>query len=89
VTRAREWIRTFGDPAVLSDLRAAARACMATVCSHTPDRCDCVANRMTPDELVAWIEREVILSQQRPMRFERGHRPRTKKQEQLNLALAG
>lgn len=85
----RAWVRTFSDPAVLSDLRAAAHECMGQVCTHRPEHCDCSENRMTPDELVAWIEREVFIDKERPAKFEPGHRPRVKRQEQLNLALAG
>lgn len=89
---AREWTRTFADPAALADLREAARDCMAQVCDHSPALCGCSENRMTPDELVAWIEREVILSQQRPQRIEPAGRPGRKDRKpnrQLSLALAG
>lgn len=61
---ARPWLMRFADPAALSDLRAAATACMAEVCSCTPSDCEHAENRMTPAELVDWIEREVHRSGQ-------------------------
>jgi hypothetical protein len=58
VTR-RDWVRTFSEPAVLSDLFSAAQSCMAQVCTHDPAECGCRENQMTPLELAQWIEREV------------------------------
>ena len=88
-SRAREWIRTFADPATLSDLRAAATDCQAQICNHDPPDCDCPENRMLPSEFVDWLERELHVEGQRPTRFEPGHRPRRKRHEQLTLAIAG
>ena len=86
----RDWIRTFGDPAVLADLFDAAQSCMATICTDDPEHCDCSDNRMTPLELAQWIQREVHVEGGRPVRFERGHRPRrTARLDRLNLAHAG
>lgn len=55
----RAWLRTFADPAVLSDLLAAARSCMADVDDCDPDECDHPEQLVTPLELAQWIEREV------------------------------
>lgn len=85
----REWIRTFADPALLEDLRDAARDCMGQLCSHEPAECDCAENRMQPAEFVDWLERELYIHRARPTKFEKGHRPRRKLGEQLSLAIAG
>lgn len=87
---SREWARTLGDPAVLSDLRAAAADCMAMVCNHEPSECDCPENRMTMMEFVDWIELEAKREQGRPVRFEKGYRPYPKRDErEWNLAASG
>jgi hypothetical protein len=78
----RDWLDTFADPAVVSDLRAAARELMRQVCTHAPEDCDCELNRFTPAEFVDWLEGEVQQQRQRPMRFESGFRPRRMKGEE-------
>lgn len=88
--RRRDWLRTFADPAMLSDLRAAAADCMSQVCGHEPHECDCRANLMQPVEFCDWVELEVRNAEHDPVRFERGHRPRRRKRpDQLTLAIAG
>lgn len=89
--RARDWISTFADEAVLSDLFAAARDCMAQVCAHKPEDCDCDLNRFTPVEFAEFVELQVRQEGRRPIRFEAGHRPRRKDDEPptLNLVVAG
>jgi hypothetical protein len=57
--KRRDWVHTFADPAILSDLFAAAQSCMSQVCSHDPAECDCRENLMTPLELAQWVEREI------------------------------
>jgi hypothetical protein len=90
VTAARrDYTVTFADAALMSDLRQAVEDCQGQVCEHAADECDCPENRMLPAEFLAWLEREVLMAQQRPMRFERGHRPRRQKADQLTLAIAG
>jgi hypothetical protein len=87
----REWLATFADPAVLSDLFTAARECMGEVCQDDPAECSCDDNRMTALELAEWVELQVRIAEQRgePIRFERGKRPYRSKAEQLTLAIAG
>lgn len=85
----RDWLRTFAEPAVLSDLFAAARDCMGQVCGHEPADCDCPENLMQPSEFAEWIQRETLMAQQGPTRFERGKRPYRRKADQLKLAIAG
>lgn len=85
----RQWLATFADPAVLSDLFAAARDAMSQVCDHEPSECGCELNRATFLEWAEWVERELHAERQHPTRFERGHRPRRKPGEQLSLAIAG
>ena len=85
-----DWLATFADPATLSDLFAAARSCMAQICSHEPEDCDCALNRFTPVEFAEFVEIEVKQFGQWPVRFESGHRPRRMKDEKrLNLVMAG
>ena len=60
----RPWTDTFRDPAVLSDLLAAAADCMRQACtSHELAECDCRTNLMTPAEFASWVEREVYIAQ--------------------------
>ena len=85
----RSWVATFSDEAVLSDLREALRAMAGELDDCDPDRCLHPEQRVHPHEVYEWLEREVLMSHQRPMRFERGHRPRRQKADQLTLAIAG
>lgn len=88
----REWLRTFSDQAVLSDLRTAARELMRQVCQHDPSECDCELNRFTPMEFAEWIELEVQQDRQRPMRFEPAGRPGRKSDDlppEWSLSAAG
>ena len=79
----RSWITTFADPALLSDLRAAARAYHAEVDDCDPERCAHPEPMMMPVDLPNWIERQVLLERQRPVRFEKGHRPKSRNHEPL------
>jgi hypothetical protein len=93
VTR-RDWVRTFADPAILSDLRDAMRSMSAQLDDCDPSDCTHPEQRVHPMEVADWVEREVHVAGQRPTRFERGHRPRRKQQElarvdRLNLSQAG
>ena len=88
----RQWIATFADPAVLSDLFAAARDAMRQICDHAPEDCNCELNRATFQEWAEWVELEVERERGKPVRFEPGYRPRRKDDERpptLNLAIAG
>ena len=95
----RDWLRTFADPATLSDLRQAARACMAEVDNCDPEFCAHPDQDMSPHDFYQWLEAKVKDQEarddgHRPVRFERGHRPRRKTTElahvdRLNLAQAG
>jgi hypothetical protein len=90
VTQARrDWLATFANPAVLSDLFAAARDCMAQVCDHEAHECPCPENRMTMVEFAEWVELEVKMAEREPVRFEPAGRPRRKAADQLRLSLAG
>lgn len=88
MTRAREWIRTFGDDATLRDLREALRAMAAELDDCDPEQCMHAEQRVHPFEVWEWIEREVQRERGRPVRFEPGYRPRRKDDEppQWNLA---
>lgn len=86
---SRSWLATFADEAVLSDLRAAARACMAELDDCEPEECPHPEQRMSPAEFAQWVERAVHIEQQRPQKFERGHRPRRMKDGSMSLAIAG
>jgi len=85
----REWMQTFADEAVMSDLYAAVRELMAQVCDHAPEDCNCPLNRVTPIEVAEWIEMEVRQNREGPIRFEPGNRPRRKESSTLNLAVSG
>lgn len=87
--RARGWLQTFNDEGLLSDLERAMVECMRQVCAHPPAECDCRENLMTPVEAYEWLRGEVEQHRRSPVRFERGHRPRRKVTEQLNLSMAG
>jgi hypothetical protein len=89
VTRAREWHCTLADPAILSDLAAAARDCQRQVCTHDPGDCDCSANMMTPAEFVDWITAEIATAAREPVRFEKGHRPRRRKDDVVLATISG
>jgi hypothetical protein len=84
----RSWLATFSDEAVLSDLREALRTMAGELDDCDPEECPHPEQRVHPHEVYEWLEREVLMSQQRPMRFERGHRPKGRNHEQLNLAIA-
>ena len=62
---------------------------MAQVCDHKPHECACSENMMTPVEFYEWLTAELATAERQPVRFEKGHRPRSMKPEQLNLAIAG
>lgn len=84
----RDWTATLADPAVVSDLFAAARDCMRQVCTDDPAECSCQANLMTPLEFVEWLESERLAGERDPVRFEAGHRPRQKTPHRMHLAAA-
>jgi hypothetical protein len=83
----RDWITTFADPAVLSDLFAAARSCMAQVCDHEPTDCDCELNRATFQEFAEWVELEVQAAQREPTRIEPAGRPNRKRDGDIRMSL--
>ena len=84
-----DWRATFADPAVLADLRAAVREMAAEIDDCDPDAFMHQAALVHPMDVHDWIERELHLASQRPVRFERGHSPRRRKhEERLNLAVA-
>lgn len=56
---AREWIRTFGDPAVLADLRAAVLEMAAEVDDCDPATCAHDAALVHPLDVHDWIEQKV------------------------------
>ena len=53
--------------------------------------CLCRGERVSASEFIAALQRDArtAAKQQRAVRFEPGHRPRRKHDEQLNLAVAG
>lgn len=76
---------------MVAAIAAAAKDLMADVCGDEPDRCDCRENRMTPLEVADWIQREVIIANGRPVRFEPAGRPRRRQDDfhsELTLASA-
>lgn len=89
MSRERDWLDTF-TPAVLSDLRAAIRAMAAELDDCDPEQCLHPEQRVHPHEVWEWIDREVKREQGRPVRFEKGYRPRRMKDEPTwNLSAAG
>lgn len=90
--RSPEWHETFADKAVMEDLRAALREMAGQLDDCDPETCMHAEQRVHPYEVYEWIERELrkaAQAKERPVRFERGHRPRRRKSEQLSLAIAG
>lgn len=75
----RDWLSTFADPAVLSDLRAAARDAMRMVCNHEPEECDCPLNRATFAEWVDWVELEVARERGKPLYMRPAGQPNRKR----------
>lgn len=63
--RKDSWLDTFEDPATLSSLLAAARACMAEGCDDDPDQCVHPIQLVTPGEFAAWVQGEVLRRQRR------------------------
>lgn len=81
----RDWIATFADKAVLSDLFAAMDACMAELCDCDPDTCPHPQNRMTPREAAQWVETTINTAARAPVRLD--HRENRKAGQQLRRAL--
>ena len=75
----RDWLATFSDEAVLSDLFAAARDAMRQVCDHDPAECGCDLNRATFQEWAEWVEIEVRKEGRKPVRIEPAGRPGRRK----------
>ena len=96
VTRAREWVRTFSDPAAMSDLREALRAMAGELDECDPEECLHPEQRIHPHEVYEWIEREVHRENGKPSRLVPAGRPGAHEAasvrrlgKQLNLSLAG
>lgn len=88
----RPWLATFADPAVLSDLRAAIHSMMLELDDCDPEHCAHPEQMCWPIEVFQYIERELHVDGQRPVRFEKGHRPRQQfpaGYRSRNLAAAG
>lgn len=84
----REWVQTFADPALLSDLRAAIVDMARTIDACDPEECMHDEAMVHPIEVFHWIECEVQAAKREPVRFERGHRPKARNGEGLTLAVA-
>lgn len=92
MTRTREWVRTFSDPAVMSDLFAAAHDAMRQICEHDPSECDCPLNRATFHEWAEWVQLEVERERGKPVRIEPAGRPGRKEAahiRRLSMAATG
>lgn len=92
MSKPRGWVTTFADPAVLSDLFAAARDAMRQVCHHDPSECDCPLNRATFHEWVEWLELEVQRERGQPLHLRPAGQPnrrRTDPRLDVSLSLAG
>ena len=75
MTRTREWVRTFSDPAVMSDLREALRAMAGELDDCDPEECLHPEQRIHPHEVYEWIEREVHRENGKPAKLEPAGRP--------------
>ena len=84
----REWIQRFADPAVMSDLFAAARDAMRQICDHDPSECNCELNRATFQEWAEWVELEVEKERGKPVRIEPAGRPNRKRDGDLRIGFA-
>lgn len=85
----REWLQTFADPAILSDLFAAARDAMGQVCDHEPSECSCELNRATFQEWAEWVAIEAERSKGEPLHLRPAGQPGRKREgdPRLNLAV--
>jgi len=66
----RAWIESFSDPAVLSDLFAAAKSYMAEGDDCDPEHCPHPEQRMTPIEFAQWIEEQAAGVKRAPIRLD-------------------
>jgi hypothetical protein len=57
------WRNLFSDPEALSDLFAAAAACMAEEDSCDPEYCAHQSQLQTPHEFAQWVQRQVATDQ--------------------------
>lgn len=84
----REWLATFMDPAVLSDLRKAVCAMAAEIDDCDPEECMHPEALVHPIEVFHWIERELHIERGKPVRIEPAGRPNRKRDGELRLNLA-
>jgi hypothetical protein len=92
VTAARrDWLPTFADEAVLSDLEAALRSMAGELDDCNPEECMHPEQRIHPFEVYVWVVRELHMAQQRPSRLEPAGRPNRKRDgdTRMSLAIAG
>lgn len=66
----REWITTFSDEAVLSDLRKAAIDSMREIDDCPPEICPHAENRLTPIEFFNWVEATIHRAAREPVRLD-------------------
>lgn len=66
----RDWMPTFADPAILSDLFKAARSCMRSADDCDPELCVHSVNRMTPMDFAQWVEDEIAAAKRAPIRLD-------------------
>jgi hypothetical protein len=81
----RDWVPTFADPAVLSDLFKAARSCMRAADDCDPELCAHPINRMTPMDFAQWVEDEINAAKRAPVRLD--HHETRRAGQQLRRAL--
>jgi hypothetical protein len=81
----RDWMPTFADRAVLSDLRKAARRCMTEADDCDPELCQHPVNRMTPIEFCDWVETTINTAARAPVRLD--HRENRTAGQKLRRAL--
>jgi hypothetical protein len=72
----RDWMPTFADRAVLSDLFKAARRCMTEADDCDPEICAHDVNRMTPMDFAQWVETTINTAARAPVRLDH-HENRT------------
>lgn len=83
----REWLATFMDPAVLSDLRKAVCAMAAEIDDCDPEECMHPDALVHPIEVFHWIERELHIEHQRPFHMRPAGQPNRHRDGQLRMAL--
>lgn len=87
---AAPWVPVLAEPDVRRALEQAFRSFMQLACSHQhrnhngrptndPTFCDCLENRVTPLEVLDWIDDETRMADAPPVRFEVGARPYAEK----------